>query len=109
MLSNQRQRTKQAKFPYFPLEKALEKQTEKQVGALKSLDTSNEKNELKQIDGILSQNLMNDLICIGLEQVVNLQGIIKKDGKTYRGNVEKRFIFVEKLVILVNIHYLLYF
>ena len=52
---------------------------------------------------------MNDLICIGLEQVVNLQGIIKKDEKTYRGNLEKRFIFVEKLIILVNIHYLLYF
>ena len=35
--SNQRQIIEHAKFAYSPLEKALEKQTEKQVGTLKSL------------------------------------------------------------------------
>ena len=43
-------------------EKAFEKQTEKQVGTLKSLDHSNEKDELKQTDGIYPQNLMNALL-----------------------------------------------
>ena len=43
-------------------EKAFEKQTEKQVGTLKSLDLSNEKDELKQTDGIYPQNLMNALL-----------------------------------------------
>ena len=36
MPSNQRQIIEQAKFAYCPLGKALEKQTEKQVGSLKS-------------------------------------------------------------------------
>ena len=50
--SNWRQIVEQAKFTYSPLGKALEKQTEKQVGALWSLDFSNKKGELKQIEGI---------------------------------------------------------
>ena len=41
--SNQRQIIEQAKFAYTPLGKAFEKQTEKQVGALKSIDLSNKK------------------------------------------------------------------
>ena len=45
--SNWRQIVEQAKFTYSPLAKALEKQTEKQVGALRSLDLSNKKDELK--------------------------------------------------------------
>ena len=47
--SNQRQIIERAKFEYSPLGKAFEKQTEKQVGDLKSLDLSNKKDELKQI------------------------------------------------------------
>ena len=43
-------------------EKAFEKQTEKQVGTLQSLDLSNEKDEIKQTDGIYPQNLMNALL-----------------------------------------------
>ena len=39
--SNQRQIIEQAKFAYSPLGKAFEKQTEKQVGPLKSLELSN--------------------------------------------------------------------
>ena len=38
--SNHRQILEQGKFAYSPLGKVLEKQTEKQVGALKSLETS---------------------------------------------------------------------
>ena len=41
--SNQREIIEQAKFAYTPLGKAFEKQTEKEVGALKSLDLSNKK------------------------------------------------------------------
>ena len=47
---NQRKIIEQAKFAYSPLGKAFKKQTEKQVGALKSLDLSNKKDELKQSD-----------------------------------------------------------
>ena len=50
--SNWRQIVEQAKFTYSPLGKALEKQTEKQVGALRTLDLSNKKDELKQIESI---------------------------------------------------------
>ena len=50
--SNWRQIVEQAKFTYSPLGRALEKQTEKQVGALRTLDLSNKKDELKQIEGI---------------------------------------------------------
>ena len=39
----------QAKFTYSPLGKALKKK-KKQVGALKSLNLSNETNELKKIE-----------------------------------------------------------
>ena len=58
---NRRQTIEQAKFTYSPLGKALEKQTEKQVDALKSLKLSDKSDELKQIEGILAKNLLNDL------------------------------------------------
>ena len=61
----------EAKFAISPLGKAFEKQTEKQVGALKSLDLSNKKDELKQIEGIFPQNLMNGLISATLKEIVN--------------------------------------
>ena len=41
--SNRKQIIEQAKFTYSSLGKSLEKQTEKQVGSLKSLDLSNKK------------------------------------------------------------------
>ena len=44
--SNQRQIIKPGKFAYSPLGKALEKQTKKQVGAIKSIDHSDKKDEL---------------------------------------------------------------
>ena len=42
----------------YSLGKAFDKQTEKLVDAIKSLDPSN---KLKQIEGIFPQKLMNDL------------------------------------------------
>ena len=57
--SNQRKIIEQANFAYSSLGKALEKQTEKLVGALKSLDTPIKKDELNQIESIIPQNLMN--------------------------------------------------
>ena len=57
--SNQRHIIEQAKFAYSPLGKAFEKQTEKQVNAIKSLDPSNKS---KQIEGIFLRNLKNYLI-----------------------------------------------
>ena len=58
------------------MRKSVEKQTEKQVGALKSLDLSNKYNELKQIEGIFPTSL-NDLIWVKLKKIVYLQEIIK--------------------------------
>ena len=46
---NQRQIIERAQFAYSPLRKAFEKQ----VNAIKSLDISNKKDELKQIEIIL--------------------------------------------------------
>ena len=50
---NQRQITEQVKFAYSPSGKFFEKQTEKQVGTIYSLDISNKKDELKQFQSIL--------------------------------------------------------
>ena len=50
MPSNKRQIIEQAKFAYSLLRKAFEKQTKKQVGAIKSLDISNKKRWIKIFD-----------------------------------------------------------
>ena len=50
--SNRRQITEQDKFSHSPFRKALEKQKEKQVDALKSSNLSNKTDELKQIEVI---------------------------------------------------------
>ena len=47
--------------------KAFEKQTEKQVVALKPLNLSNKKDERAQTEGIFPQNLINDLIRVKLK------------------------------------------
>ena len=70
----------QAKFAYS-FGKAFEKQTEKQVDAIKSLDPSN---KLKPIEGICPQNLMNDLVRAKLKEIAELQDIIKKDDLNYQ-------------------------
>ena len=71
--SSQRQIIDQAKFVYSPFGKVFEKQTEKQVGALKSLNPSNKKDELTQIERIFTQNLMNDFIHGKLKEIGNLK------------------------------------
>ena len=101
--SNQRQLIEQAKFAYSPLGKAFEKQTEKQVGALKSVDLSDEKDELKQIAGIFPQHFMNYLIRIKLKEIVKLEDVVKKDDQTYKSKRGKI------IIILLNIHCLLFF
>ena len=60
--SNRRQIIEQAKFTYSLFRKALEKQTEQQFDALKSLNVFNKTDELKQIDSTFTRNFLNDLI-----------------------------------------------
>ena len=52
----------QNKFTYSLLGKALEKQTEKQVDALPSLNLSDKTDELKQIERIFPNNLLTNVI-----------------------------------------------
>ena len=92
--------TEQAKFAYSLLRKALRNQAEKQAGTLKFLDPSNKKDELKQIEDIFPQNLINALIRVRLKEIVNLQDIIKTDELYYKSKRTK---------ILVKIPYLLLF
>ena len=99
MPSNQKQIIEQGKFAYYPLGKVFEKQTEKKVGAIKSLDVFNKKDELKQIDGIFPKNLMNDLICDKWKEIVDLQDIIKTDNLRYNQKVEKFIILVTILCL----------
>ena len=68
--SNQRQIIEQAKLAYYPLGKAFQKQKEKKIGAIKSLDPSN---KLKTIEGIFPQSLMNYLIRAKLKEIIELQ------------------------------------
>ena len=68
--SNQTQIIEQAKLAYSPLGKAFQKQKEKKIGAIKSLDPSN---KLKQIEGIFPQSLMNYLIRAKLKEIIELQ------------------------------------
>ena len=65
-----------ARFAYSPLGKALEKQTEKQVDALNSLDLSNKKDELKKIEGTFPKTMLTDLIINKLKEIIKLQDII---------------------------------
>ena len=81
------------KYRFLIKEKNFEKQTEKQVGTLKSLEISNEKYELKQTDGVYQEILMNALL--------NCKILLKK--MIYIINKK-----LEKLIILVNIHYLFF-
>ena len=81
------------KYRFLIKEKNFEKQTEKQVGTLKSLEISNEKYELKQTDGVYQEILMNALL--------NCKILLKK----MICIINKK---LEKLIILVNIHYLFF-
>ena len=63
----------QAKF------KAFKEQIKEQLKAIKDLNISDKTNELKQIEGIIPQNLLNDLNRDKLNKIIDLQGSIKLD------------------------------
>ena len=94
LFPNQRKIIEPAKFVCIPWGKSFKKQTEKQVGAKKSLKPSNKKDELKQIESIFWQNLINDLILEKLKKI-NLQDIIKKDDQNYESKWGKTSNFSE--------------
>ena len=99
--SNRRQIIEQARFAYCSLGKALEKQTEKQVGALESLIPLYKKDELKQIEGIFQQNLINNLIRVKLKKLVNLQDFIKTDELNCKSKRRKVYDFSEYFLPIV--------
>ena len=83
---NQKQIIEQAKFAYSHLEKASEKQAEKQVDVIKFLDPFI---KLKNIEGIFLQSLINDLIRDKLKEIFKLQDVIKKYNLNYKSKREK--------------------
>ena len=80
LLSNWRQIIRQAKFIYSALGKVLEKQTKKQVHALRSLNLCNNTNELKQSEEIFPKKLLNYLIINKLKKVIKLKILLKQIG-----------------------------
>ena len=107
---NRRQIIEQAKFAYSPLGNSFEKQTEKQLDAIKSLEISNKKEELKEIESIFPQNLANNLICAKLREIVKLQNILPKNDLNYKSKRGTTYKFMVNMVnVMVNIHYLLLF
>ena len=82
--SNQQQITEQAKFTYPPSGKAFEKQTEKQVDAIKYLKRSIDSiNELKQIENIFPQNIVKKMMSDKLKEIIDLQNSIKLENLYY--------------------------
>ena len=79
-----------ATFTYSLLGKALEKQTKKQVDALKSLKISNKMDELRQIENTFPQNQRNDLILHRLEEIIQLQNDIKLNVLNYKAKSWKK-------------------
>ena len=55
---------------------SLEKQTEKQIGAIKSLKPANRKDKFNKNGSTFKRNLMNDLIRDKLKEVISLKDII---------------------------------
>ena len=67
----------------FPLGNTFEKQTKKQADALKSLNLSNKRSELKQIESIFLKNPLNDLFIDKLKETNQSQNSIKLDDLEY--------------------------
>ena len=65
--------TEQAKFTYSFLGTPLEKKTEKQIDAWKSLIVSGKTDQLKQVQRIFPQNIANDLIRNRLTEIKVVQ------------------------------------
>ena len=95
---NHRRIIEQSKFANSTLRNAFEKQTEKQADAIKSLDPYN---NLKQIENVFPQNLINDLICTKLKEIVELQNVIKKDDLNYKSKCGKIYTFSKYLLPIV--------
>ena len=70
-----KQMIEQAKFTYSPLGKAFEKQTEKQVLKVYFDKT----NELKQIESIFPQNMVNKMVSDELKTIIDWQNSIELD------------------------------
>ena len=85
----------QGKFSYSPLGKAIEKQTESEVGALKSLGTTKKKDNIKQNEAVFPKSILNDLIINKLKQIIKLQDIIKTGYLYYKSKSRKIYHFTE--------------
>ena len=73
----------------FSCQKTFRKQTEKEVGTIKSLKFSSKKYELKQIESIFLQNLKNELIHDMLKEI----DIIKTNNLRYKSKNRKVYNF----------------
>ena len=82
----------------------MENKTKKHVDTLKSLHLSNKINGIKQTESIFPQNQFNDLIIDKLKEIKQLQNNVKLDNNIY--NIQHK---EEKIMFLINIHYLLLF
>ena len=87
--SDQSRMTEHSKFIYSPLEKALQKQTKKQIHALKSINLFNKIDELKQIESVFSNNQLNDSIIDELKEIIQLKNNIKLGNVEYTSKREK--------------------
>ena len=95
----------QVKFACYELGKAFDKQTKKQVYALKSLNLSNKTDELKQIKGIFPKNLLNDLTTYKSQEIIRLQDVIKSNELNYKSKRGKTYNFnIYSLTIVFNRH-----
>ena len=85
----------------------MKSKQKKQVADIKSLDLFNKKDELKQIEVILPQNLLINLVRVKLKEIVHLQDIIKTDElhyKSKRRNVYNLNKYSLPIVFLIDIH-----
>ena len=103
MPSNQKQIIEPAKFNIILSENLLWKNTEKQVGAMNSLDFSYEKDELKKMEGIFPKHMLNDLIVYKFKKIVKLLDIIKTDDLYYKAKCRKIYNFTEYSLPIVFI------
>ena len=90
--STQRKIIKQAKFIYYPLEKAFEKQTKaiedqgiKQIEVLKALKPE-QNQELKSIEGIFPKNMRTDEIKNEIDDIRKWEEKIKQKDLNYKTN-----------------------
>ena len=74
--SNQKQIIEQDEFTYSPLGKAFEKQTKEQVKSVKYLSIFDKTDELKQIECIFPQNVLNDLISNKLKKTLSNKTVL---------------------------------